>query len=89
MSGVQRAAVLSALLAAARADLSTSGGFIGAGTGDDNALPILKRAVDFYGPELVGPYIVSMTHGSKISWLRCCWLPGSASACARMIRPKG
>ncbi len=26
---------------------------------------LLKRAVDFYGPELVGPYIVSMTHGPE------------------------
>jgi phosphoenolpyruvate carboxylase len=26
---------------------------------------ILHRAIDFYGPELIGPYIVSMTHGPE------------------------
>ena len=30
-----------------------------------NLFAVLYRAFDFYGPELLGPYIVSMTHGPE------------------------
>ncbi len=65
LSGGEREKILTNLLAApipnvgALTDLSSE-------AGDTVALfQILKRAVDFYGHELIGPYIVSMTRGPE------------------------
>ncbi|MCB9420963.1 MAG: phosphoenolpyruvate carboxylase [Ardenticatenaceae bacterium] len=41
------------------------GGKLSTQTNETLALfQLLKRAVDFYGTELIGPYIISMTHGT-------------------------
>ena len=48
---------------------------------------ILKRAIDFYGQELIGPYIVSMTHGPEdllaplllAYWFELCLRPDQAA----------
>ncbi|MBK8984593.1 MAG: phosphoenolpyruvate carboxylase [Chloroflexi bacterium] len=65
MTGAERAAALSHLLAAPVPDLSGLAD-LSPLAGETVALfQILQRAVSFYGPELIGPYIVSMTHGPE------------------------
>ena len=65
LAGEERAAVLSAQLAQPIPDLSTLTD-LSRETAETLALfQILYRAFDFYGPELIGPYIVSMTHGPE------------------------
>jgi len=67
LSGTERAAVLSAELNApipALAELDRSA--LSAETIETlNLFQVLHRAFDFYGRELLGPYIVSMTHGPE------------------------
>ncbi len=65
LTGSERAQVLSELLAAPIPDLDSLQELSSA-AGEMIALfQILKRAVDFYGRELIGPYIVSMTRGPE------------------------
>ncbi|MEM7334507.1 MAG: phosphoenolpyruvate carboxylase [Chloroflexota bacterium] len=67
LSGDERAAVLSEQLQQPKPDLKT---LDRTGLTDEtvetlNLFALLYRAFDFYGPELLGPYIVSMTHGPE------------------------
>ncbi len=65
LTGEERAAVLSEQLARPIPDLSGLTD-LSHETAETIALfQILYRAFDFYGPELIGPYIVSMTHGPE------------------------
>lgn len=65
LDGAGRAAVLSDLLKRPAPDLSQLDD-ISPDTAETLALfQILQRAVAFYGTELTGPYIVSMTHGPE------------------------
>ncbi len=65
LSGRDREAVLSRLLNEPIPDLEQLDD-LSTETQETIALfQILKRAVDFYGSELFGPYIVSMTHGAE------------------------
>jgi phosphoenolpyruvate carboxylase len=65
MDGPERAAVLTEALNQPIPDL-TQFEDLSAETRETLALfHILQRAVDYYGPELFGPYIVSMTHGPE------------------------
>ncbi len=67
-NGAERLAVLTRLLDQPAPDLTI---FL-----DDQAISsetrdtielfgILRRTIDFYGPDLIGPYVVSMTHGPE------------------------
>ncbi len=65
LNGPARAAVLTEALARPVPDLT---GFDGLAPETQETLDLfrmVKRAVDYYGPELFGPYIVSMTHGPE------------------------
>ena len=65
LSGMKKAEVLADLLDKPVPDLNQLSG-LSMQTSETLALfQILKRAVDFYGSELLGPYIVSMTHGPE------------------------
>ncbi|MFQ5400139.1 MAG: phosphoenolpyruvate carboxylase [Anaerolineae bacterium] len=65
LGGAERAGVLTELLQAPIPDLSRLGN-LSDKAGETVALfRLLHRAVDFYGPELIGPYIISMTHGPE------------------------
>ena len=61
----ERAEVLSELLAAPNPDLSQLTDLSAEADETLALFQILYRAFDFYGPELIGPYIVSMTHGPE------------------------
>ncbi|MCA9928789.1 MAG: phosphoenolpyruvate carboxylase, partial [Anaerolineales bacterium] len=67
LSAEERAAVLSEQLAAANPDLSRlQRDELSPETAETlDLFQILHRAFDFYGRELLGPYIVSMTHGPE------------------------
>lgn len=67
LSGEERATVLSEQLDAPRPDLSQlDRESVTPETAETLKLfEILYRAYDFYGRELIGPYIVSMTHGPE------------------------
>ena len=60
-----RAQVLSDLLASPTPDLSQLTDLSHEAEETLALFQILYRAFDFYGPELLGPYIVSMTHGPE------------------------
>ena len=65
LNPAERAETLSDLLASPNPDLSQ---LANSSPETDETLAlfqILSRAFDFYGPELIGPYIVSMTHGPE------------------------
>jgi phosphoenolpyruvate carboxylase len=65
LSGQERDEILSELLQEPIPDLDSLSA-LSQNAGDTIELfKILKRAVDFYGQELIGPYIVSMTHGPE------------------------
>ena len=65
MDGPTRAAALTDLLARPVPDL-TGLATVSAETEETLGLfRILRRAVDYYGSELFGPYVVSMTHGPE------------------------
>ncbi|MFQ5419311.1 MAG: phosphoenolpyruvate carboxylase, partial [Anaerolineae bacterium] len=65
LDDVGRTAVLTGLLDQPAPDLSHLPAGLSAQTQETLALfQTLHRAVDFYGPELLGPYIISMTHGA-------------------------
>jgi phosphoenolpyruvate carboxylase len=65
MDGPQRAAVLTEMLTRPAPDLSQFDNLSADATETLRLFSILKRAVDYYGSELFGPYIVSMTHGPE------------------------
>jgi len=65
MSGPERAQALTQLLADPIPDLSALTDLSPEAAETMNLFQILQRAVDFYGSDLIGPYIVSMTHGPE------------------------
>lgn len=65
MSGTQRATVLTEVLARSAPDLTQLDNLSAEAAETLELFGIVKRAVDYYGPELFGPYIVSMTHGPE------------------------
>jgi phosphoenolpyruvate carboxylase len=86
MDGPKRAVVLTEMLGRPAPDL-TQFDNLSAETAETLALfSILKQAIGYYGPELFGPYIVSMTHGPEdilaplllAYWHGLCLRPDSA-----------
>jgi len=65
MTGTERAAALTRLLAAPIPNLSALEDLSDKAAETLELFQVLQRAIDFYGPELIGPYIVSMTHGPE------------------------
>ncbi len=65
LTGSERELVLTRLLAAPIPDLSMLEDLPSEAREIIALFQILKRAVDFYGHELIGPYIVSMTRGPE------------------------
>ncbi|MFO7679056.1 MAG: phosphoenolpyruvate carboxylase [Chloroflexota bacterium] len=65
LTGPERAAVLSQLLQDPMPDLSRLSNLSPETTETLTLFQILQRAVPFYGAEIFGPYIVSMTHGPE------------------------
>ncbi|GIK57901.1 MAG: phosphoenolpyruvate carboxylase [Chloroflexi bacterium] len=65
LEGHDRAAALSNLLAQPNPDLATLTGLSPEADETLQLFRILKRGVDFYGREILGQYIVSMTHGPE------------------------
>ncbi len=84
LPGSERELVLTTLLAAPVPDLDSLEGLSAEASDTIELLRILKRAVDFYGHELIGPYIVSMTRGVEdilaplllAYWFGLCLQPG-------------
>ena len=85
LDGAGRTAVLSQLLDAPIPDLGKLTNLSPEAQETRDLFQILFRAYDFYGPELIGPYIVSMTHGPEdilaplllARWHGLCLQPGS------------
>ncbi|MCA9865776.1 MAG: phosphoenolpyruvate carboxylase [Anaerolineae bacterium] len=65
MDGPDRAAALSDALARPVPDLTNFDELSPQAAETLNLFATVKRAVDYYGPELFGPYVVSMTHGPE------------------------
>jgi len=65
LDGPARAAVLTEMLERPAPDLTQFNDLSAEAQETLELFRIVKRAVDFYGPELFGPYIVSMTHGPE------------------------
>jgi phosphoenolpyruvate carboxylase len=65
MDGSTRAAALTDALARPIPDLTDLAGLSAETAETLELFRIVKRAVDYYGPELFGPYVVSMTHGPE------------------------
>ncbi|MCL4266455.1 MAG: phosphoenolpyruvate carboxylase [Anaerolineae bacterium] len=65
LDGDGRAATLSDLLAQPNPDLTTLTDLSAEAEETLQLFQILKRGVDFYGREILGQYIVSMTHGPE------------------------
>jgi phosphoenolpyruvate carboxylase len=65
LPGPERALVLSGMLAAPIPDLDSLYDLSAESQETIDLFRMLKRAVDFYGSDLIGPYIVSMTHGPE------------------------
>lgn len=67
LSASERGQVLSEQLALPKPDLnSIDRSTLSAEAAETmNLFDVIYRAFDFYGPELIGPYIVSMTHGPE------------------------
>ncbi len=65
MDGPARAAALSDALARSLPDLTRFDELSPEAAETLNLFATLKRAVDYYGPELFGSYVVSMTHGPE------------------------
>ncbi len=65
LDGPGRAAVLTDALARPVPDLSAFDHLSAEARETLDLFAVIKRAVDYYGPELFGPYIVSMTHGPE------------------------
>lgn len=61
----ERAELLTRLLDEPAPDLDSLDGLSAAATETITLFRSLYRAVTFYGPELIGPYVVSMTHGPE------------------------
>ncbi|MBP7998747.1 MAG: phosphoenolpyruvate carboxylase [Chloroflexi bacterium] len=64
-SGAERAILLTDLLQQPVPDISQLHDLSTNAQETHDLFQIVRRAVDFYGPELIGPYIVSMTHGTE------------------------
>ncbi len=65
LDGAERAAVLSEMLSRPLPDLTGLGELSAEAQETLQLFQLIKRATDYYGPELFGPYIVSMTHGPE------------------------
>jgi len=65
LDGPARAEALTGMLARPVPDLAGFDGLSPEATETLALFRILKRAADYYGPELFGPYVVSMTHGPE------------------------
>lgn len=65
LNPAERATILSNLLASPNPDLSQLSDLSAEADETLALFQILHRAFDFYGRELIGPYIVSMTHGPE------------------------
>jgi phosphoenolpyruvate carboxylase len=65
LSRPDRTELLTRLLAEAAPDLDGLNNLSAAAADTLDLFRALCRAVTFYGPELIGPYIVSMTHGPE------------------------
>jgi phosphoenolpyruvate carboxylase len=65
LDGAGRAAVLSGALSRPAPDLTQFEDLSAEARETIQLFRLIKRATDFYGPELLGPYIVSMTHGPE------------------------
>lgn len=65
MDGPARAAVLTDALARPVPDLTGFDSLSAEAAETLELFRVVKRAVDYYGPELFGPYVVSMTHGPE------------------------
>jgi phosphoenolpyruvate carboxylase len=65
LESAERAQILSNLLASPNPDLSELTDLSAEADETLTLFQILYRAFDFYGRELLGPYIVSMTHGPE------------------------
>ena len=65
MDGPARAAALTDALARPIPDLTGFGGLSAEARETLELFRVVKRAADYYGPELFGPYVVSMTHGPE------------------------
>ena len=63
--GPARAATLTDALARPAPDLTALADLSPEATESLALFRLLKRAVDYYGPELFGPYVISMTHGPE------------------------
>jgi len=63
LDGPQRAEVLTDMLARPVPDLEGLEGLSAETNETLDLFRVVRRAVDYYGPELFGPYVVSMTHG--------------------------
>ena len=87
LDGTERTAVLTQLLDAPIPDLDSLSDLSPEASETRQLFQILHRATDFYGTELIGPYIVSMTHGPEdiltplllARWHGLCLQPGSQS----------
>lgn len=64
-SGAERTTILTDLLQQPVPDLRRLADLSPVAQETHDLFQILRRAVDFYGPELIGPYVVSMTHGPE------------------------
>ena len=65
LAGQERNTILSDLLLEPVPDLDALSDLSKEADDTIELFKILKRAVDFYGQEIIGPYIVSMTHGPE------------------------
>lgn len=89
LDGAERAAVLSAMLSRPTPDLASLEELSAESQETLALFQVIKRATDFYGPELFGPYIVSMTHGPEdilaplllAYWHGLCLQPDSEREC--------
>ena len=65
LDGTRRAEVLTDMLARPIPALDDLGELSDKTAETLDLFRIVRRAVDYYGPELFGPYVVSMTHGAE------------------------
>jgi phosphoenolpyruvate carboxylase len=83
LDGTERAVVLSEMLSRPAPDLTRLEDLSAEAQETVELFQLINRATNFYGPELFGPYIVSMTHGPEdilaplllAYWHRLCLQP--------------